>query len=142
MLDELHITQRCVKRNIAPSANDPPPWGLVTLRMAQLHRIHPSKTPRRLHFIPEWAEKRGLSQADLVREVAADKATVSRWFSGALPSEKYLEPLAALFETEVSGLFRHPDDDWLARFLQARSGEERDRIRAVLDNAFPRKTAG
>lgn len=139
MLNELHKTQRCVKRNIASDANDRPYVGLVTLRMAQLHRIHPSKTPRRLHFIPEWAEKRGLSQADLVREVAADKATVSRWFSGALPSEKYLEPLAALFETEVAGLFRHPDDDWIARFLQARSAEERERIQAVLNNAFPRR---
>lgn len=110
--------------------------------MAQLHHIHQDKTPQRIHYIPEWAERRGLSQADIVREIAADKATVSRWFSGALPSEKYLAPLAGLFGTELTGLFRHPDDDWMARFLRARSEEERQRIRTILDTAFPRKEAG
>lgn len=137
---ELHQTQRCVKSNIAFNANDHRLGRVVLLRMAKLTTIHKSKSPIRIHFIVEWAEKRGLSQADIVREVGADKSVVSRWFSGALPSEKYLEPLAGLFSTDVNGLFRHPDDDWMARFLRERSIEELARIRATLEMAFPRPT--
>jgi hypothetical protein len=37
--------------------------------------IHASKQPRRPHYIPEWAEKRGLTQAGLSRELGADKST-------------------------------------------------------------------
>ncbi|AKR57146.1 hypothetical protein XM25_15370 [Devosia sp. H5989] len=107
--------------------------------MAKLSTIHGDKTPIRIHFIAEWAEKRGLSQADIVREVGADKSVVSRWFSGSLPSEKYLEPLAGLFATEISGLFRHPDDDWMVRFLQERSVDELTRIKQTLEVAFPRQ---
>ena len=135
---ELHETQRCVKRNIALDANDPTGRHAILLRMAQRTVIHAGKTPPRIHFISEWAERRQLSQADIVREVGADKSTVSRWFAGALPTEKYLEPLAGLFGTEVNGLFRHPDDDWMMRFLQNRSIDELNRIRQVLSSAFPK----
>jgi transcriptional regulator with XRE-family HTH domain len=113
---------------------------VIVLRMAKLTTIHSNKTPQRYHFIVEWAEKRGLSQADIVRELGADKSVVSRWFSGSLPSEKYLEPLAGLFATQVSGLFRHPDDDWMMRFLRERTSEELDRIKATLEAAFPRRS--
>lgn len=106
--------------------------------MAQVTRIHSNKTPQRLHYIVEWAERRGLKQADIVREVGADKATVSRWFGGSLPNEAYLQPLAGLFGTEVVGLFRHPDDDWIARFLQGRTSDEIGRIKTVLSSAFPK----
>ncbi|QMV00132.1 XRE family transcriptional regulator [Devosia sp. D6-9] len=138
MLTKLRQTQRCVKRNLASSANDPAYEAGVVLRMAKLSKIHEGKTPPRIHFIVEWAEKRSLSQADIVREIGADKSVVSRWFSGSLPSEKYLEPLAALFSTEVTGLFRHPDDDWMVRFLQERSLDELTRIKQTLEAAFPR----
>jgi hypothetical protein len=138
MHNQLHQTQRCVKRNLAPCANDPSATNRVLLRMAKHSNIHSGKTPTRIHFIVEWAEKRGLSQADIVREIGADKSVVSRWFSGSLPSEKYLEPLAGLFSTEVVGLFRHPEDDWMMKFLQERSLDELNRIRSTLEIAFPR----
>jgi transcriptional regulator with XRE-family HTH domain len=112
----------------------------MMLRMAKLHKVRSGSTGNRIHFIVEWAEKRGLSQADIVREIGADKSVVSRWFSGSLPSEKYLEPLAGLFATDVNGLFRHPEDDWMLRFLRERSIDELNRIRATLELAFPRKT--
>ncbi|GGF38517.1 hypothetical protein GCM10011321_31820 [Youhaiella tibetensis] len=140
MLARLRQTQRCVKRNLAFGANDANLAAAIQLRMAKLNTIHGDKTPPRIHFIVEWAEKRGLSQADIVREIGADKSVVSRWFSGSLPSEKYLEPLAALFSTEVTGLFRHPDDDWMVRFLQERSLDELTRIKQTLEAAFPRET--
>ena len=98
----------------------------------------------RLHFIPEWAERRGLRQADLVDALggAVDKSTVSRWFSGTLPARDHLAALQGLFELEeASALFRHPDDDWLARFFRSRTEEERYRIRQILEAAFPQAKA-
>jgi transcriptional regulator with XRE-family HTH domain len=95
-----------------------------------------------MHFIPEWAEKRGLTQADLSRSTGADKGLVSRWFSGTLPSERNLLLLAdALEAEEPANLFRHPDEDWLARLFRDRPREERERMIRTIETAFPRKKA-
>ena len=94
------------------------------LHMTQVTKIHSQKRPVRFHFIDEWSAKRGLRQVDLVRELPVDKSTVSRWFAGSLPKEEHLAALAELFQIEVSALFRHPDDDWIARLLQGRSKED------------------
>ena len=93
--------------------------------MSNVTQIHSDKTPIRVHFIVEWAEKRNLKQADIVREVGADKGLVSRWFDGTVPKQEYLEKLAALFDTDIHGIFRHPEDDWLARFFRNKSEEQR-----------------
>ena len=103
--------------------------------------IHRGKQPRRPHFIPQWAEARGLNQADISREIDVDKSVVSRWFSGSTPTEAHQRSLAALFHTTREGLFRHPDDDWLTRFFADRSREEVERIKATMETAFPRKRA-
>lgn len=110
------------------------------LLMERLHRIHRLRQPRRPHFIPEWAEQRGWSQAELAKALEADKSVVSRWFHGTTPGEEWQEKLAALFEVDPESLFRHPDDDWLSRFLQGRSQEEVERIKRTLESAFPPKT--
>lgn len=85
-----------------------------------------------------------MRQADIVRAMPSDqridKSTVSRWFRGSLPKEDHLVALAGLFETDVPALFRHPDDDWIARLLQNRSEEERQRIAQVIELSFPRRT--
>lgn len=102
----------------------------------------PSRPPssHRVHYIVEWAEHRGLIQADIARELGVDKSTVSRWFDGAVPTESYLVGLAELLGAdEPAALFRHPDDDWLTRFLRGRSKQERDQIKATLEIAFPPK---
>ena len=104
--------------------------------------IHASKQPRRPHFIREWAEKRGLRQVDLVRQLGADKSIVSRWYKGGSPGEEWQAKLAALFHCEPDAIFRHPDDDWLARFLRGRDEAEIERIKATLEAAFPRRNAG
>jgi transcriptional regulator with XRE-family HTH domain len=111
----------------------------MAMGMARVPRIHASKQPRRPHFIAEWAELRGLKQADLAREIGADKSVVSRWFSGATPSEDWQQRLAALFHCEPQSLFRHPDEDWLSKFFAGRRKEEIDRIKATLEAAFPKR---
>ena len=136
----LQKVQQNVKPDLAECANDAPAVRPLLLHMVQISKIHTGKTPKRIHFIPEWAEHRGMKQADVIAELGADKSTVSRWWSGNLPQDKWLEPLARLFRTDIHGLFRPPEDDWLARFFPDRTEEERRRAQSILENAFPKKT--
>lgn len=82
-----------------------------------------------------------MSRADIARELGADKSVVSRWFGGATPTPAWQEKLAALFNCDPESLFRHPDDDWLRRFLQGRAKDEVERIKQTLEAAFPRKVS-
>ena len=107
--------------------------------MSNVTRIHNMKQGRRPHFISDWCEKRGLSQADLAKKLSADPGLVSRWYKGSTPSAEYQEKMAALFDCEVESLFRHPDDDWMTKFLKGRSSEEVDRVKILLETAFPRR---
>lgn len=111
--------------------------------MGRPTKIHQGKLPHRLHFIVEWAERRSMTQADIVREMEIDKSSVSRWFKGHLPSEKHLVALAGIFglKKDVTALFRHPNDDWMARHFANRSKEEQERMRKTLETAFPRSDA-
>lgn len=108
--------------------------------MSDISKIHQGKQPRRPHHVEDWARKRGMNQAQLAREIGADKSLVSRWYSGSTPSLDWQERLAALFHIEEESLFRHPDDDWISRFLQGREEDEIERIKSTLETAFPRKT--
>jgi transcriptional regulator with XRE-family HTH domain len=107
--------------------------------MRKIQSIHRNRQPRRPHFIDAWAAARGLSQADLARELEADKSVISRWFSGTTPGVEWQERLAALFHCEPESLFRHPDDDWLAKFFEGRSRAEIEKMKQVLEITFPRK---
>lgn len=108
--------------------------------MADVTTIHSGRQPNRPHFIPDWAEKRNLSQADLARELGADKSVVSRWFKGSTPSLDWQKRLSALFRCERESLFRHPDDDWLSRFFKDRTAEEVEKMKQMLELAFPKRT--
>lgn len=99
------------------------------------------KPQARLHYIVERAERRQLSQADISRELEVDKSSVSRWFAGKLPAEKHLLALGILLRVDATNLFRHPDEDWLARFSRDRGAAERARIKATLEAAFPPQRA-
>jgi transcriptional regulator with XRE-family HTH domain len=104
--------------------------------MNNVTHIHTDKTPVRVHFIVEWAEKRHFKQADIVREIGADKGLVSRWFQGTVPKPEYLEKLAALFGTDIHGIFRHPDDDWLAKFFRDKTDEQKEHAIEMLRILF------
>lgn len=111
--------------------------------MSNTTKIHSGKTPPRQNFIAEWAEKRNLRPVDIVNETGADKGLVSRWLNkGTLPKQEYLEKLAALFHTDVPGLFRHPDDDWLTKFFQDKTEEQRDMAIKVLQAMFEKQKTG
>lgn len=110
------------------------------LFMTPLPTIHGSKTPPRMHYIVEWADRRNLKQVDLVKALGVDKGTVSRWFDGTLPRPDHLVALAEVFQIDVPALFRHPDDDWIARLLQHRSADEKQRIAQIIELTVPLRT--
>lgn len=121
--------------------DDSAPIG-IPLRMPQrkVASIHKGKTPQRVHYLDLWADLRGKKQADFAKEGLADKSTVSRWFSGQLPTEENLNKIADFLELEEpSWLFRDPADDWMRRMFEGRSAEERERMKATLEAAFPPK---
>ena len=93
----------------------------------------------RLHYINEWAERRNVNQSEIAEALGVDKGTVSKWFDGALPSEANLPRIAGFLEIDLDELFRMPGDTWLKRFFERRSAEERKRIRAMIEAAFPLK---
>lgn len=107
--------------------------------MAKITKIHSGKTPIRLHYLVEWLEKRDMSQAAVARELGIDKSTVSKWCAGALPQETNIIALASLLHIEPNDLFRHPDDDWMAKLFKDRSTEEKQRIISIIEAAMPRK---
>jgi len=102
------------------------------------------RQPNRPHFIAEWAALRGFKdQAALAKASGADKSVVSRWYNGASPSREWQLRLVELFVlNEPTDIFRHPDDDWLAKFFHDRKPEEIDRIKQTLEMAFPQKRGG
>lgn len=134
----LRILQPSVKPIVAGRASDTKTASWHELPMSQQSRIHAGKTPRRIHFIVEWAEHRSLRQTDIASALEVEKSTVSRWFSGHVPSDKHIYSLAKLFQLdEPSDLFRHPEDDWLARFFRERTESDRERAIQILKAAFP-----
>ena len=80
-----------------------------------------------------------MKAVDLANALEVDKSVVSRWFSGSTPSEESQGKLADLFQCDREALFRHPDDDWIAKFFRDRSREELDRMKTMLQAAFPRE---
>lgn len=99
----------------------------------------PPESRIRLHYINEWADHRGMSQADIAESLSVDPGTVSRWFDGALPSEGALPRIAAMFGVDLAELFQAPGDGWLRRFFAGRSQEEIDHIKKSLEITFPKK---
>lgn len=100
----------------------------------------PEKQPNRPHFIPQWAAAKNVTQADIARAIGADKSVVSRWFDGSAPMRPYQVRLAQFFDCTIDALFRDPDEVWIGAMLADRSPEERARIRATIEAAFPRKS--
>ncbi len=104
-----------------------------------ISQIHKGKQPNRPHFIAEWAERRGYAnQAELAEALDADKSVVSRWYNGTSPSKEWQRKLALLFDCERDGIFRHPDDDWIAKFFRDRSADEISRMKQMLEAAVPK----
>lgn len=77
-----------------------------------------------------------------------DKSQVYRWLKGNLPHAPTQIRIAAALNLndpdtgapDPEALLRHPDQDWIARRLKGKSREEIERIKQMIDLAFPTKT--
>lgn len=112
---------------------------LATMTKAPLPPAKKKKRVRR-HYIPEWAAKAGKRKVDIATDLEIDKSQLTRWFQGQLPQQLYQQILAGYFGIAPEALLRHPDDVWFSDFTDGRDDEERQRIRATLETAFPSKT--
>ena len=106
--------------------------------MIQIGRIHQHQTPARTHFFMEWLEWRGIKKSEFARMVGVDKSLVTKWASGNMPTSKNIMTIAEQLNIEPNDLFRHPNDDWLTRFFEGRKQDEIDRIKIMLEAAFPK----
>lgn len=72
-----------------------------------------------------------------------DKSQVYRWLKGQMPQAAQQVRIARALEMEnPSDLLRDPLDDWFAKFFRDRNRDEMERMKQMLEAAFPRKRAG
>lgn len=122
--------------------------------MAKETRIHQNKQPIRRHFIAEWMEEKDISPVELLELLndpdrsseypEIDKSQVYRWLKGQLPQPAMQKRIAAAlgFDDDPGALLRPPEMDWISEFFKERSLDELQKIRTVLETAFPRVASG
>lgn len=124
--------------------------------MKQVSKIHQQKTPNRRHYINEWLEIREMDAMDLLRALneadtslpAVDKSQVYRWLKGQLPQHHMQTRIAGALsivdvetgDADPAGIFRDPNLDWFARKMQGRDKDEVNRLKQMVELAFPSKT--
>lgn len=118
--------------------------------MAKITKIHQNKQPVRRHYIAEWLEAKGMTPMDLLDALnhpdrpmefsEIDKSQVYRWIGGQLPQPRTQARIAGVlgFEDDAGKLLQSPDADWMNEFFENRSREELERIKLMLQAAFPR----
>lgn len=72
-----------------------------------------------------------------------DKSQIYRWLKGQMPQAAQQIKIARALEMEnPADLLRDPLDDWFAKFFNDRSRGEMERVKQMLEIAFPHKKAG
>lgn len=115
-----------------------------------LVEIYPKRQPRRPHYLGRLMELRSVSRRQMIEDMAGlDKSLLSRWLDKNDPStpgrdwaEKLSQYFAVAPDFDPVDIFTDPDLDWLARLLRGRSAEEKDRIKAMIEAAFPVRRVG
>lgn len=118
-------------------------------------RQHQKNTYRR-HYLAEWLEVRDMQVMDLVRLLnepedapALDKSQVYKWINkNQLPRGPNATRIAAALELidpetgepEPEMLMTHPAQDWIARKFRDRPIDDFERMKNIIENAFPDKT--
>lgn len=127
------------------------PRGGIVGRMAKktvlnphgLDQIHARRQPKRPHYLRDWLNRRGFkTDSEFADEIGADKSVVSRWLDEddpTTPGKDWQIKLGVFFgsEDDPADIFRHPDDDWFAKFFQTRSDDQIKRAREMLEIGFP-----
>jgi hypothetical protein len=109
-------------------------------------QIHQSRQPRRPHYLARLMEMQGTTRGELVETLGVDKSLLSRWLDEdrpATPGPDWARKLGEFFGKghDPVDIFKDPDVDWLSRLLQDRSADEKERIKAMIEAAFPARRA-
>jgi hypothetical protein len=91
-------------------------------------------------------EIQGTDRSDLVDTLGVDKSLLSRWLDEdkpSTPSPQWARKLGEYFGKghDPVDIFADPDVDWMSRLLQGRSADEIERIKAMIEAAFPARRA-
>lgn len=113
---------------------------------SQLARIYENRQPRRPHYLAQLMDRHGVSRQEIIEAIEVDKSLLSRWLDESRPSTPSPEWAHKLGEFFGKGgdpvdIFADPDVDWMSRLLQGRSADEIERIKAMIEAAFPAKRA-
>jgi hypothetical protein len=108
-----------------------------------LPEIYAKRQPKRPHYLRDWIERRGFrTDTEFAEAIGADKSVVSRWLDEddpTTPGKDWQVKLGTFFgdEDDPADIFRHPDDDWFAKFFRTRSEDQIRRAREMLEIGFP-----
>jgi len=71
---------------------------------------------------------------------SVDKSQVYRWIKGQMPNPMMQARIAAALgsEDDPSIILRPPEMDWMSDFFRDRSREELERMKTMLEAAFPK----
>lgn len=113
---------------------------------APLAQIYANRQPRRPHYLAQLMERYGVTRAEVVEAIDVDKSQLSRWLDvqrPSTPSPEWARKLGEFFgkDHDTVDIFTDPDVDWLSRLLKDRSADEKERIKAMIEAAFPAKRA-
>lgn len=111
-----------------------------------LAQIYAGRQPTRPHYLAQLMERYNVNRADIVEELGVDKSQLSRWLDEdrpSTPSREWAKRLGEFFGKghDPVDIFVDPDVDWLSRLLKDRSPDEKERIKAMIEAAFPAKRA-
>lgn len=115
----------------------------TTIKPIGLDVIYSKRQPRRPHYLREWVERREFeTDAAFAEAVGADKSVVSRWMdedNPSTPGREWVLKLGIFFgdQDDPADIFRHPDDDWIAKFFRDRRPEEIEHIKKSMETTFP-----
>ena len=107
--------------------------------------IYSKRQPSKPHYLARLMARQNVTRSDLMKELGIDKSQLSRWLDEtrpATPSPEWAHKLGQYFspgpdEDDFVDIFADPDVQWIAKKLQGRSDEEKARIIAMIDAAFP-----
>jgi hypothetical protein len=115
----------------------------TTIKPIGIDAIYSKRQPRRPHYLREWVERREFeTDAAFADAIWADKSVVSRWLdehNASTPGPDWQRKLGVFFgdEEDPADIFRHPDDDWIAKFFRDRRPEEIEHIKKSMETTFP-----
>ena len=118
--------------------------------------LHLNREPFRRHYLAEWLEENDMKPMELLDAlnepagmdpVVIDKSQVYRWLKGQLPHRSTQVRIAAALnlldaftgEPNPELLMSHPAQVWIARKVSGLEPEDIERLKTIIESAFPER---